>query len=300
MYGFSKAIVFLLIMAVSGIVSSCTSGQSKDVRIGPTLPSAHQNEAPTHAQPFFAGRLERFLSSDVYFVPLYFKDEATDSVFQLLEKAERTVLFTGDEERRSALNKGLVETHFVTSGLKKLILLDSFQNVVETLSLSNYEYLETNIGSSYVASYKTKHESQGYHVVSLEAFEKRPIERAPRFTSNSRLLKNVLSQNKLKPDYSYFHGLTSHENHQYMLVSFVNYTRHSNAVYLFKDGTPTDSIVQNYCLFDFKPISFVSDDRAYYTAHGGIPETDAVWDQLFEIDWRKGTLVMHHRNRFNN
>jgi len=295
---FLNALVLSLFVVVTGTFSSCNSGHSKNLLHSNTDFASHQSKASTNSLPFFAGRLESFESSDGHYVSLYFKEGVEESVFQVLDAAKRTVLFTGDEEIRSSLSRDLIESHFITSGLEKLILLDSFQNVVETLSLSNYEYLESTIGSSYVASYQTKKESQGLQVVSLEAFEKRPLSKAPEFASNTKSLNTVLSKNNLKPDYTYFHGCTTHENHRYMLISFVNYARHANAVYLFKDGIPTDSIIQNYCLFDFKPIPLTTNEKAFYTAHGGIPETDALWYQLFEINWKKGSLSMHERNRF--
>lgn len=256
-------------------------------------------EQSTEKSALFAGRLESFYSTEDYYVPLYFKEELADKEKMALYQRPYASLYVHEEEKRSAIEAQVAEEYFLTHGLQQLVVLNAAQQIVDTITLKGYEYLESLISSSFVATYASSSTYKEAQVISLEALlESSPKSNAPALLKNEKAFNNILSANDLRTDDTHFQGSFQWNDDEYVLASFSNEQNHSTSVYLFKNGQTVDSLQKDFYLADLQPLPLGNKDRSFYTAQAGIPETDALWNQLLEINWKEGTLTAHESNRF--
>lgn len=252
---------------------------------------------PSHT--FFIGRLGKLEDGSGYHVPIYLKEEMTGNAIPALYNQPYEPISVTENEKRSSVPIELLNKYFLTEGLQELWVFNQAFEVIDSLKLHGFEYLEQSTSSSFVATYT----SHGKKLEQLTAITKIPSSLyhlktpSPRFESDSSLLKHTLNRNKLAADHTSYFGHTHVEKDLYLLVSFSNYEAHKDAVYLFKNGLPVDSIAKEYYLQDLRALPISSKSSGFYTANGGIPETDAFWCQLIEIEWHTGKLTLHERNR---
>lgn len=251
------------------------------------------------AHTLFIGRLGKLEDGSGYHVPIYLKEEMKGNAIPALYNQPYETISVTENEKRSSVPIELLNKYFLTEGLQELWVFNQAFEVIDSLKLQGFEYLEQSTSSSFVATYT----SHGKKLEQLTAITKTLSSLyhlktpSPRFESDSSLLKHALERNKLAADHISYFGHTHVEKDLYLLASFSNYEAHKDAVYLFKNGLPVDSITKKYYLQDLRALPISTKSSGFYTANGGIPETDAFWCQLIEIEWHTGKLILHERNR---
>ncbi|QDO94259.1 hypothetical protein FNB79_09845 [Formosa sediminum] len=265
-----------------------------------TLDSIQNQKIKTKDEPFLlVDILTKFYNSEEYYITLSFKNKYSDSIANIINNSYQETVFRNELESRVKIPDNIAEKYFSTDGIDRLIVINKEQIIIDTISRKNYEFYDASIESSYIATYETQNQlSDSIIVISTNSAKHLNLNKVPKPISdlikNEKLLKNIQHE---------YHEIFSQNSLIYKsdtisILSFGNYSKPENYLYLYKNGNLTDSIVNDYlAVSSLKAIPLATENELTYIYEGFKPDTDWLWSGLIGIDLKNWKLKLYERNR---
>lgn len=243
--------------------------------------------------------LTKFYYSKDYYIPLSLKNQYSDSIAQIIENSYGETIFKNDLESRVKIPEDVAQKYFSTNGLNKLIVINKNQDVIDTISIKNYEFYDTSIESSYIATYEVpNHLGDSLIVISTNANDNIKLNKTSKPISYLKQKKNILEN--IKSDYDKIFSQTTiiNKSDTISVLSFGNYSKFKNYLYLYKNGHLTDSIINDYmAVSSLTAIPLATEKELTYIYSGFKPDTDWLWNGLIGIDLKNWKLKFYKNNR---
>ncbi|MEQ8879516.1 MAG: hypothetical protein RLQ12_07795 [Cyclobacteriaceae bacterium] len=241
--------------------------------------------------------LNKFYQSDDHYLGLYFNEEIEESDYQILSQKHGRIIAEVDEYyTRYELTKETAKQYFLIDNLNELYVLDINQNIVDSIKLNHFEFLDEEIETSYVASYNSTKNYSDFLVISkssvINSFKKSPVA----ISDNGKQIVNVID---IDPNDIYSADLFSidESNEALSIFSYSDRKDYTHHILLIKNELITDSI-DGYSVDKLTPVPLSKDEKYYYVAHCYIPDTDANWNQFIGIDKKTGKFLLTKGNRY--
>ncbi len=243
--------------------------------------------------------LTKFEDTNEYYIALGFKNQYSDSIVNIVEKTHGETIFQNELESRVRVPDTIAQKYFSTNGLDQLIVFNKKQAVIDTISLSRYEFYSGAIESGYVATYGITNQLDEVNIaISTNTIDALKLKKVPEPISipsqNLELLKN-------RPyDFDEIFSQTSirYKSDTITVISFGNYSKSENYLHLYKNGNLTDSITNDYLAVSaLMAIPLATESELTYVYSGFKPDTDWLWNGLMGIDLKNWKLVLYEENR---
>ena len=247
----------------------------------------------------FISELQHFYNSNDVYVSLYYRKEYSEEADQALKNA---IIKNFDEDidresRRYIIKTNIAQEHLFTDQLDTMYVLDSVQKITDTLILQHYELYSNMISEEYIASYKTKKSFNNCTVINTTRHLKRHYP-SPYFYKDSLYLNSVMKANHIVATHIHDFGVTEHRGDSLLYLSMANYDIEKEALYIFQNGIPVDSIIRDYVFQDLKPVPFASESSIGYTAHFQVPESDIFWKGIVFFNLKNKSMVICKQSLF--
>jgi hypothetical protein len=241
--------------------------------------------------------LQKFIESDDYFLNLYVNDEYSESASKELIDSNTEVINQSFEEARIKLNKETVSKYMAIDNIETLFVFNDHQEIIDSITLSHYEYYDAMIEASFIATYKGAPDLANKIVISKPGFDNVIRRKSPVFVSDSTYFSLVFMKNGYEPDLIYGSGYTTYFGDTIAFLSFDD-TRGKHFLYLMKNGIATDSIINEYVIKNMIPVPIANDSNIFYVSEAGVPGTDSYWTILTGIDLKSNRLIFYSKNRY--
>jgi len=246
----------------------------------------------------FITKLEKFYNNSDYYISLYYRTKYSESVANELYTKNVKIVVQGEEETRLRIDEKLAREHLLIDNIDSLLVFNGKQELIDTIIRKNYEYYDAMISSSLIATYTGKKDYKDNVVVSINSLSKFELGKSPEFTLDSNYLERLCLKFKLNPKYVFGSGLAVFNKDSISFISYSDYTKSKDCVYILKNGVVKDSIMEDYIIWDFKPVPLVNEKVRLYLASANVPETDIYWTSLIGIEKESFKLVFYDRNRY--
>ncbi|HYF68130.1 MAG TPA: hypothetical protein VD884_08340 [Ohtaekwangia sp.] len=275
--------------------------ETVDERSGEEVFIEDSNTIDPNVEPdstIFVDLLSKFYYEDnEYFVPLYFIDEYSESAVKELTNNNVDVIYEDAENRRKKLDELLTKKYLAVNGLNRVVVLNGDQDIIDTLIRKNYEYYEANIESSFVATYNSGSDFDGNIILSMRELGKISFRKSPEVYTDSLYTRKIMNENFFKANEVYSSGHIKYEHDTISFLSFGDYNQGKECLYLLKNGTLTDSVVNDFIISGMIPVPLATETELMYISSVQVPETDIRWNSLTGIDLKSYKFVFYDRNR---
>jgi hypothetical protein len=242
--------------------------------------------------------LQKFIESEDYFLNLNGNDEYSESTSKELIDSNIGVINQSFEEARIKLNKETVSKYMAIDNIETLFVFNDHQEIIDSITLSHYEYYDAMIEASFVATYKGAPDLENKIAISKPGFDNVIRRKSPVFVSDSTYFNLVFMKNGFEPDLIYGSGYTTYFGDTIAFLSFSDYKRVKDCLYLLKNGIATDSIINDYVIKNMIPVPIANDSVIFYVSEAGVPGTDSYWTILTGIDLKSNRLEFYSKNRY--
>lgn len=188
----------------------------------------------------------KFYNNNDYYIPLSYKFEHSDSIDSILQNSFGEKIFQNDMESRTIIPKDIAEKYFFVNGLDKLIIIDKNQEIKDTIIRKNYEFYDAAIESFYVSTYESTKDLGDSLIVFSSNVNDLNLIKSPQPTSNLEYNNQLLQKYKFDYDQIFSQTTIVNKADTISILSFGNYTKYENYLYLFQNGNLRDSIVNDY------------------------------------------------------
>jgi len=258
-----------------------------------------QKTEPKNESFLFADVLLKFNNSNEYYITLSFGNQYSDSIDNIVQNSFGKTVFKNELESRVEIPENITQKYFSTDGLDKLIVINKEQIVVDTISRKNYEFYDSSMESSYVATYESPNQlGDSIMVISTNSSDNLNLSKVPEPISDlvqiEKLLKNF------KYDYDEIFSQTSiiYKSDTISVLSFGNYSKPKNYLHLYRNGNLKDSIVNDYmAISSLTAIPLATENELTYIYSGFQPDTDWLWSGLMGIDLKNWKFKLYESNR---
>jgi hypothetical protein len=280
------------------VSESDTMQRNKELLPEPAKDSAelaipnNQNRPPG----LYIDRLQSLPGDSVYYVTLYFRGDYDEQAVAELEASAIEINVNSDGEKRSKLDKALVEKYFYTDGLEKVVLFNTNQKAVDTLQLYNYEYYDNLLETSFIATYRVDREIAGL-IVSAQNFDSEVFKSSPVFYNDTSRVRGIAARNGFNVEHLHYLSSAQLGSDTLSIISFADYSNGKECMYLLRNGVATDSVINDYVIIDLMPMPLAMNKFLLYVSETIVPETDLYWTALTGIDTQNFEFVFYERNR---
>jgi len=266
----------------------------------PASELANVNEAPNKSDTLvYVDILDKFYDSENYFLSLYYRNDYSESVSNELENVDVELLRESEDgERHIRLSNELVNKHLLAGNLDRLVVFNKQQEITDTIYRKDFELYESMIESSYVATYSGPSGFEGCVAMSINGIKNLGNAKSPEFASDTNYIKRTLKQNKYRATFIHNGAYTVHLNDTISFISFGVYPECRECTYLFKNGVPSDSIINDYSIQKLTPVPLANEKELVYVANVSVPETDHCWTMLMAIDLEKIKFKIYPSGRY--
>lgn len=310
-YNTMKRILFILLIIISFI--ACTKKEKRITKkedkveivaqkdsSKTVLPSNQRGLVKTDSVSVYIDILYKFYGHKDFYVPLYYKDQYTEELDDLLKNTNTKSVFKDEYSFREELDFELTKKHLEVSNLKKILVFNELQDQIDKLNLNSYERNYDGLYDFFVATYDTpNHKLEGKLIISSAVLETKALTKSPEVAHDSTLLKQLIAKNSYNA--TYVHGFSHFTVNKdtIAILSFGDYPLGKEALYLLKNGTPTDSIINDYAITALTPVPLATEYESRYIASCQVPDSDVSWTSLMGIDSRDYKFKFYDRNRIN-
>lgn len=247
----------------------------------------------------YINNLNKFYNHEDYYIPLYYIGDYSEEIHKMLIESSSHVVFEDSETRRLRLDPQIVKKYLSVAQLEDLVVFDSNQDIVDTISFKDYEFFDDMIETSFVATYQASLPEGEHIAVSAAGLDSSDLRKSPEIKADSAYLDVLVSRNafplKDVHSYGYFvHGLDT-----LSYLSTVDYEKVRSQVYLLKNGQVMDSINEDYIITGMTPVPLATKKEILYVSAAMVPETDIQWTILTGIDLSSYRFIIYERNRKN-
>lgn len=247
----------------------------------------------------YINNLNKFYNHEDYYIPLYYIGDYSEEVHKMLIESSSHVVFEDSETRRLRLDPQIVKKYLSVAKLEDLVVFDSNQDIVDTISFKDYEFFDDMIETSFVATYQASLPEGEYIAVSAAGLDSSDLRKSPEIKADSAYLDVLVGRNAfpLKDVHSY--GYFVHDLDTLSYLSTVDYEKVRSQVYLLKNGQVLDSINEDYIITGMTPVPLATKKEILYVSAAMVPETDIQWTILTGIDLSSYRFIIYERNRKN-
>ena len=253
----------------------------------------NENDFYTLETAPYVGIINSFYESDDYYIDLYYAEGFSDDTPNLLAENHGEIIYQGQEMTRTNVPYEIAKNHLEIEFLDTMYVFNERQELIDSISLQNIEYLDAMIESKYIASYSHPTKLEGKIAISkspdLKDFNKSPSFKEIENTLIKDLKLNIETLNIGKAFKLYHKGDT------FNVFSFSD-KEYNHQILLLKNGVVTDKIFEYY-IDRIQPVPIASDDKIYYNVSSFVPDTDNSWTQLLGIDLEEGEFIKNRGNR---
>jgi len=257
-----------------------------------------QIKNPSIINSLYIDILRKFYDGDDYYINLYSIGEFSEAANKEIIENNTGVVYQGIEEVRKKLDKVTVSKYFAVENIETLLVFNDYQEVEDTITLQYFEYYDVMIESSFIASYKGTQGLSNKIVISKSGFDNATKRKSPVFISDSAYQRLIILRNSFIPDLIYGSGYTTYKGDTIAFLSFSDYSKGKDCLYLLKNGIPTDSVINDYVIKKMIPVPIANKNEIFYISEVGIPETDNSWTILTGIELKSTRFLFYSRNRF--
>ncbi|MCR9248832.1 MAG: hypothetical protein NXI20_00355 [bacterium] len=245
----------------------------------------------------YIGLVDKFYDQDEFHVPLFFKEGYDYAIIDKLKDSDSKVIFRGEFSRRTKLYESQCKLYLESKNLDTMLVLNKLQQVVDTVFRNHFEHYDAEIQSSLIASYKIDPGKKPFMLISKSGLNRSDLKPGISFTVDTTYRNNVLESNNQFSSYSWASGKMSVNDNIISYTSFGDYNARKECLYFYKNGIPTDSVINDYLIRELYPVPIQDSDHMLYMASGFLPETDITWDMLIGINPATGKIKYYRGNR---
>lgn len=247
----------------------------------------------------YIDNLSKFYNHEDYYIPLYYIGDYSEEVHKMLIESSSSVVFEDSETRRLRLDPEIVKKYLSVTQLEELIIFDSNQDIVDTISFKDYEFFDDMIETSFVATYQANLPEGEHIAISAAGLDSSTLKKSPEIKADSAYLDFLVSRNTflLKDVHSYGYFVSGLDTLSYL--STVDYEKARSQVYLLKNGQVMDSLNEEYIITGMAPVPLATKREILYVSAAMIPETDIQWTTLTGVDMNSYRFIIYERNRRN-
>jgi hypothetical protein len=245
----------------------------------------------------FVDIMEKIYNQDDFYIPLYYRDDYSEPLEQMLKAAQQEVIYEDSEMKRIKINPKVAREVLMVDDLDKLLVFDSEQEIMDTIEMENFEYYENSIEGQYIVSYVSKLPHEKHIVLSYSNYNEESIKKSSKVCKDSTIINAIVQKNGYNIDYFYSFGVMQHEDDTISYLSFFDQSRFLECTYLLKGYQPIDSIINSFVITDLWPVPLATEYELMYVAKNAVPETDHIWTSLIGINLLEEKFVHYPRNR---
>ena len=246
----------------------------------------------------YINKLNTFYKKDDYYVSLYQRGEHNSKAWNELTTKNTKVVEQTDFTSRIKLDDKLAVKYLAVDNMGKLVVIDSNQEIIDTLIRKNYELFETEIESSLIATYSGKSGYKNMVVISLEALDMFNLKKSSEFKQNNDYIKKTASKLKINTDNIIGGELANIGSDKISYLGYNDMQKNDTKVYLLKNGKIIKTLKQEFLINHLKPVSLIVGKEIFYVASAGVPNTDNLWNQLLSINFETMKLKFYDKNRY--
>lgn len=242
--------------------------------------------------------ITKFNENKDYYIPLSYKFEYSDSIDRIIQNSFGEKIFQNDIETRTKIPNYIAEKYFLVNGLDKLILINKDQEIVDTIFRKNYEFYDAPIESFYVSTYESS-KDLGDSLIALSSnVRDLKLKKTYQPTSILDYNKQILQKFKFDYDQIFSHTTIVKKSDTISILSFGNYAKYENYLYLFINGNLKDSIINDYmAVSSLTAVPLATENELTYIYSGFKPDTDWLWNGLLGIDLINWKFKLYENNR---
>ncbi|WP_053992737.1 hypothetical protein [Mangrovimonas sp. TPBH4] len=245
--------------------------------------------------------ISKFENHKDYHLPLSLTSNYTDELWEQLYKASTGIVHKGDLETIYEMPDSIINVHFSTTGIDRLLLVNSQQDVFDTIYRNKYKFYDASIESYYVASYEIK-EAQDDPIIAISTNKDLTglLNKSPETITKDSTEMSYKSLINKTYNTIFSESTLIHNKDTISVVSSGSYPKSTYSVFLIQNGMIRDSLITEYlAIEDMKPIPLATDKELTYIYSGFQPDTDWYWNGLLAIDIKNWKLKTFTRNRIN-
>jgi hypothetical protein len=244
----------------------------------------------------FAGVIRKFEENDELYTELFFKKGYEQELYDFLAKSSDSLVYQGDEIKRSALPNPVAAEYFDLRGLEHVDVFDVSNQLIGTAKLERVEFLEQVIQAGFVGVFKLERPSKGEPAYCLSEQARENI--IKNFSYNSQktetLNKEVTSQLSMSAtdNIKIIEVELRPDNETLWMVSddttaFIYQKKNKILLYKSERMETIDGAIPLPIAINGKPLLLIN---------FSMPETDVFWDGLMKFNGKQYELCP--RNRF--
>ncbi|OMP32587.1 hypothetical protein [Mangrovimonas sp. DI 80] len=245
--------------------------------------------------------ISKFENHNDYHLPLSLTSEYTDELWEQLYKASTGIAYQGDLETIYEMPDSIINVHFSTTGIDRLLLINAQQDVFDTIYKKKYKFYDASIESYYVASYEIK-EEQNDAIIAISTNKDLTglLNKSPETITKDSTEMSYKSLINKTYNTIFSESTLIHNKDTISVVSSGSYPKSTYSVFLIQNGMIKDSLTTEYlAIEEMKPIPLATDKELTYIYSGFQPDTDWYWNGLLAIDIKNWKLKTFTKNRIN-
>ncbi len=258
-----------------------------------SIGSKFEKTSNSSENSLLVGVLNDFYESEGFYIELYYSENYSDETINLLAENHGEIIYQGEEMARTNVPLDVVKKYLEVDFIDSLYVFNEMQEIVDSITLQNVEYLDAMIESNYLASYNHSKDLDEKLVISKTGHLKN-LKKSPSFQKGK---KSLVEELKLNIDPLAI-GEVFELNHNKDTFHIFSYTdkEYNHHIFSLKNRNITDTIDQ-YQINRIRPVPLASEGKIYYIVYAAVPDTDHSWTQLLGIDLKTGKFVKTKGNR---
>ncbi|WNB17933.1 hypothetical protein [Marivirga arenosa] len=258
-----------------------------------SIGSKFQKTSNSSKKSVFIGVLNDFYESEGFYVELYYSENYSNEDINKLGENHSETIYQGEEMTRTKVPLDIAQKHLDVEFIDSMYVFNEIQEIIDSISLQNIEYLDAMIESNYIATYNHSKDLTEKLVISKTNHLKN-LKKSPSFQKGK---KSLVEELKLNIDPLAI-GEVFELNHNKDSFHIFSYTdkEYNHHIFSLKNRNITDTIEQ-YQINRIRPVPLASEGKIYYIVYAAVPDTDHSWTQLLGIDLKTGKFVKTRGNR---
>ena len=278
-----KTLAAILVIALAGCSTRTDSTKSS----ADSAKTQGSSISQVNDSTMFIGVVHEFANNEEIYTDLYFKDNSDPELYDFVAKSVDSLVYQGDQIKRSAVAYSVADEYFDLRGLFKINVYDSANRFIGTAGFERVEFIEEIIEDGFVAVFRPDKKFCGEPAYCLT--NATAVKSISNFTYTSRKTKTVdkkileeLNQ-PLSIDLNVVELKLSPSNITYLVISADTLS----FIYKKEDRRLLYTSPGSENIFDVTPIQIEANGEPMLLVGFAVPETDIFWNALMKFNGKQ-------------